>query len=64
MTRRDFEQELSQATGESVRTLRKRGFSLMVAPDREPLTVDWDAVQQVEPQRYQPRRPRPVRLAA
>ncbi|MBA4017008.1 MAG: hypothetical protein C0483_07540 [Pirellula sp.] len=52
MTQAEFEQEVCLATGEDRRTVRTRGFSLVVMPDREPLTVDWDTVQQVEPIRY------------
>lgn len=60
MTQAEFEREVAETTGESVCTIRNRGFSLMVMPDRGPLTVDWDQVQQREPLRYAPRR-RPVR---
>ncbi len=44
MTQREFERELAHATGESIATIRRRGFSLVELPDREPLTVDWDAL--------------------
>lgn len=60
MIQAEFEREVAQTTGESVCTLRNRGFSLVVMPDRGPLTVDWDQVQDREPLRYAPRR-RPVR---
>ena len=65
MTQAELEREVAETTGESVCTIRNRGFSLVVMPDRGPLTVDWDQVQQREPLRYAPRR-RPVqrRIAA
>jgi len=59
MTQAELERELSGLTGESLSTIRRRGFSLVeVAP--EPLSIDWDEVQQVERRRDRPRR-RPVR---
>lgn len=60
MTQAEMERELSDATGESLSVIRRRGFSLVeVAP--ESLTiVDWDEVQQVERSRSKPRR-RPLR---
>ena len=56
MTQADFEREVAQTTGETLCTIRNRGFSLMVMPDRNPLVVDWDHVQEREPLRYKPRR--------
>ena len=65
MTRSQFEQEVARATGESLSTIRSRGFSIVEPPDLEPLTVDWDAVQQVElPRISHPYRRRRVREAA
>jgi hypothetical protein len=59
MTQAELERELSDLTGESLGEIRRRGFSLVeVGP--EPLSIDWDELQQVEPLRYPPRR-RPVR---
>ena len=59
MTQAELERELSDLTGESLGEIRRRGFSLVeVAP--EPLSIDWDELQQVEALRYPPRR-RPVR---
>ena len=55
-----MERELARSTGESLSTIRGRGFSLIVMPDRNPLVVDWDQVQEREPLRYTPRL-RPVR---
>ena len=60
MTQAEMERELAHTTGETLCTIRNRGFSLLVMPDRNPLVVDWDQVQQREPLRYVPRR-RPVR---
>ncbi|MBA4016473.1 MAG: hypothetical protein C0483_04735 [Pirellula sp.] len=60
MTQLEFEHELARSTGESLSTIRSRGFSLIIVPDRNPLVVDWDQVQQREPMRYVLRR-RPIR---
>ncbi|MBL9094691.1 MAG: hypothetical protein JNL96_25950 [Planctomycetaceae bacterium] len=60
MTQVELERELARSTGESLCTIRNRGFSLMVMPDRCPLTVDWDQVQECDRLRYSPRR-RPLR---
>ena len=46
MTQRDFERELVRATGESLGTIRHRGFSLVEPPELEPLVVDWDEVDE------------------
>ncbi len=53
MTQRELENELVSATGESLREIRRRGFSVMrpLADDEPeiyafPQTVDWDAVDQ------------------
>jgi hypothetical protein len=51
MTRSELEQEVARATGESLATVRSRGFSMVQSPDLEPLTVDWDELQQVQPAR-------------
>jgi hypothetical protein len=42
MTQAELDREISRATGESVTTIRSLGFSLIEAPELEPLTVDWD----------------------
>ena len=55
MTKKEFERELSSATGESVGEIRRRGFQLLVVPDRAPLVMEWD--QEIEIPRYRPRRP-------
>ena len=60
MTQAEMERELSDVTGETVGEIRRRGFSLIVMPERDPLLVDWDQVQQREPLRHRPRR-RPIR---
>ena len=64
MTQHELERELASATGESLSTIRSRGFSLVEVPDLEPLTIDWDAVQQVEQPRLALPRRRRVRQAA
>ncbi len=45
MTRQDFERALVRATGESIDTIRHRGFSLVEPPELKPLIVDWDELQ-------------------
>jgi hypothetical protein len=45
MTQQEFERALVRATGESVETIRSRGFSLVEPPNLEPLIVDWDQLQ-------------------
>lgn len=53
MTRRELFRQVARATGESARTIARRGFSLVedvadmteYEPDRPPLVVDWDLVQ-------------------
>jgi hypothetical protein len=42
MTQRELERELSRTTGESIGTIRCRGFNLIEIPEPEPLVVDWD----------------------
>lgn len=50
----ELHQALARATGESIGTLRRRGFSLLAPdnpepepawPDAEPRVVDWDRLQ-------------------
>ena len=50
MTQQEFEQQISNQTGESILTIRNFGFSPLrsVIPIEErenPLTVDWDLEQ-------------------
>lgn len=45
MTQQDLERALAQATGESVGTIGRRGFSLVEPPHLQPLVVDWDQLQ-------------------
>jgi hypothetical protein len=45
MTQRELERELAHMTGESLSTIRQRGFSLAEPPELEPLVVDWDQVE-------------------
>lgn len=44
MTRSQLERELAQATGETKATIRARGFSVVIQPELEPLTVDWEGL--------------------
>jgi hypothetical protein len=60
MTQSELEHELCDLTGESLGEIRRRGFSLVEVAPEEPLSIDWDELQQIEPLRYPPRR-RPVR---
>ena len=64
MTQAELERELSRATGETVATIRSRGFQLLEPPDPAPLTIDWDVVQQYETARRIQRPPRRHRIAA
>jgi hypothetical protein len=45
MTQRELDRELARMTGESLSTIRQRGFSLVEPPELEPLVVDWDALE-------------------
>ncbi len=61
MTQAEFEREVAQTTGESPRTIRRRGFSLLVMPQRDPLAIDWDEPPHAEPPRpFRRRRQRVV----
>ena len=42
MTQRELELELARRTGESLSTIRRRGFDLVERTEPEPLIVDWD----------------------
>jgi hypothetical protein len=42
MTQTDLNREVAGRTGESNRTIRRRGFSLLEIPCPPPLVVDWD----------------------
>ena len=45
MTQRQLERAVARQTGESMSTIRNRGFSIVEPPDLEPLVVDWDELQ-------------------
>ena len=45
MTQAELDREISRVTGESLSTIRNRGFSLVEPPESEPLTVDWDELE-------------------
>ena len=45
MTQRELERQIASATGESIATIRRRGFSLVEPPELEPHTVDWDQLE-------------------
>jgi hypothetical protein len=54
MSQQELERELSRVTGESLGTIRRRGFSLELPLENEddrmilrmPRIVDWDALEQ------------------
>ena len=49
MTQSELDQAVADATGESLSTIADRGFCLLttipIEIEREPLTVDWDALE-------------------
>ena len=45
MTQRQLERAVAERTGESMSTIRNRGFSIVEPQDLEPLVVDWDELQ-------------------
>ena len=63
MTQADLEREVAGLTGESVRTIRKRGFSLMTVEYPAPQIVDWDELDAQRPGML-PDRQRAGQLAA
>jgi hypothetical protein len=62
MTNAQMERELSDLTGESLDTIRHRGFQLVEPPELEPLIVNWDALD-AERTSYLPQRSRLRRAA-
>jgi len=67
MTQRDLERQVARATGESLRTVTRRGFSVVELeapcfdpePDhRRPQVVDWDAVAALRSSTFAGRRRR------
>jgi len=51
MTQQDLERAVARSTGESLRTIRGRGFNVLttrlpdIEPARRPHVIDWDALQ-------------------
>ena len=45
MSQSQIDRAVARRTGESLSTIRSYGFSIVEPPEREPLTVDWDALQ-------------------
>ena len=45
MTQHELERELARKTGETMDTIRRRGFSLVEPPSLEPQIVDWDELE-------------------
>jgi len=66
MTQRDLERQVARATGESLRTVTRRGFSVVELeaprfdpePNRPPQVVDWDAVAALRSSTFASRRRR------
>jgi hypothetical protein len=59
MTQNELNRAVARATGESVSTIASLGFvPLEDCADREPETVDWDALQESRGVTFQPRRRR------
>ena len=60
MTHVEMERELAEVTGESLGTIRHRGFQLVEPPVVYPRIVDWDELHEdrvaVVPQRSRSRR--------
>jgi len=52
MTQQDLERAVARSTGESLQTIRGRGFNVLTAkladiePARRPHVIDWDALEQ------------------
>jgi len=48
MTQTELDRHIARITGESVATIRQRGFTTLrpipSEPDHRPLTVDWDEI--------------------
>jgi hypothetical protein len=42
MTQQQLERKVARATGETLSTIRRRGFSLVEPSEAEPRMVDWD----------------------
>jgi len=49
MTQSELDRQIAHVTGESVATIKQRGFSTLrpipSEPDRRPMTVNWDDAQ-------------------
>ncbi len=64
MTQNELEREVARATGESVATIRSRGFSLVDPSELGPHVMDWDTVYPSEPPRARRNRRRRIPQAA
>jgi hypothetical protein len=56
MTQKELNRQVSERTGETVRTIRRRGFSLMKIECPPSLMVDWDEVDSRRSKMLQERR--------
>ena len=45
MTEADLNRQVARCTGETVTTIRKRGFSLIAPEYPPPLVLDWDKLK-------------------
>ena len=63
MTQAEMERELAEVTGESLGTIRRRGFQLVEPPVVYPRIVDWDELHE-DRVAVLPQRSRSHRLAA
>jgi len=45
MNQRQLDRAVARQTGESLSTIRNRGFSIVEPPELEPLVLDWDELQ-------------------
>jgi len=63
MNQAQLEQEVAGRTGESIRTVRRRGFHLMEPIPPRPLVVDWDDIEGNRMGLFPMRPPRKVAIA-
>ena len=56
MTQQELNRHVARITGESMATIKQRGFSTLrpvpSEPDRRPLTVEWDQADRERQQRF------------
>jgi hypothetical protein len=47
MTQRDLNREVAHATGETVETIERMGFGPLAEAPREPMSIDWDEMDEL-----------------